>query len=244
MIQNEMRAIVQAQLATDLNCTIDDLHGPKDSLVFVQAKENPGRRPFPRGSSHFDMLSMGSAIVVSATPNVLAVVRPQLAGADRDSAFSMPFVLGHSLYYLPDLAAITALPSPGGFDYELVEGSDIPGLYRLEGFQNAIQYDLNHPRPDVLVTLAKSRGNVVAMAGASADCEHMWQIGIDVLPDYRGHGLAAQLVNRLALEVLRRGRVPYYGTASSNIASQRVAHRAGFEPAWMCAYQGRFDGTA
>ena len=31
------------------------------------------------------------------------------------------------------------------------------------------------------------------------------------------------------------------GAASSNIESQRVAHRAGFKPAWICAYRGRFD---
>jgi hypothetical protein len=47
--QQELLAAVQAQLAIDLNCTVDDLNGEKDSVVFVQAKENPGRRPFPKG---------------------------------------------------------------------------------------------------------------------------------------------------------------------------------------------------
>ena len=36
-------------------------------------------------------------------------------------------------------------------------------------------------------------------------------------------------------------RVPYYATAPRNISSQRVAHRAGFIPAWACVYKGRFD---
>ena len=70
----------------------------------------------------------------------------------------------------------------------------------------------------------------------------MWQIGMDILPEYRNNGLAAYLVNWLTLEILNREVVPYYGTASSNIASQRVAHRAGYLPAWMCAYHGKFDG--
>ncbi|MDR2649448.1 MAG: hypothetical protein LBB94_06995 [Clostridiales bacterium] len=60
----------------------------------------------------------------------------------------------------------------------------------------------------------------------------MWQIGIDVLPEYRHLGIAAVLTNRLTIEILERGKIPYYGTAQRNIASQRVAHRAGLRPAW------------
>lgn len=188
------------------------------------------------------MLSMGKSIVVSASPDILDIVKPLLYGKDRDEAFSMPFVYGHSLYYLPDLAHIKPLDSPDGFVYETVEQYDIPALYQYEGFCNAIQYNTNHPRPDVLAALAKKGGHIVGMAGASNDCAMMWQVGMDVLPEYRNYGLAAYLVNRLTLEILNRGYVPYYGTASSNIASQRVAHRAGYCPAWVCAYKGKFDG--
>lgn len=242
MTTNEMLKIVQSQLATDLNCTPDDLNGEKDSFVFTEIKKNPGRRPFPRGEQHFEMLSMGSSIVVSASPDILNIVKPLLHSKDRDEAFSMPFVYGLGLYYLPDLAQIKPFASSDGFIFEIVEQKDIPPLYQFEGFHNAVQYDVNHPRPDVLVTLAKKDGHIVGMAGASKDCAMMWQVGMDVLPDYRNYGLAAYLVNWLTLEILKRGYVPYYGTASSNIASQRVAHRAGYSPAWVCAYKGRFDG--
>ena len=49
MTTQEMLCIVQAQLATDLNCKPDDLNGEKDSFVFTEVRDNPGRRPFPRG---------------------------------------------------------------------------------------------------------------------------------------------------------------------------------------------------
>jgi hypothetical protein len=55
-----MLHIVQSQLATDLNCTPDDFY--RDGFVYCDAKENPGRRPFPRGECHFEMYTMGSAI--------------------------------------------------------------------------------------------------------------------------------------------------------------------------------------
>ena len=242
MTKQEMLRIVQSQLAIDLNCTIDDLNGEKDSFIFTTTADNPSRRPFPRNKQHLEMLSMGKAIIVSASPDILDIVKPLLDGKERDEAFSMPFIYGHSLYYLPDFQSIKPLSPPAGFLYEMIEQNDIPALYQFEGFSNAVQYDINHPRPDILVTLAKKDGQIVGMAGASNDCVSMWQVGMDVLPAYRNNGLAAYIVNRLTLEILNRGYVPYYGTASSNIASQRVAHRAGYYPAWMCAYKGIFDG--
>ena len=57
MTQPEIFALVQAQLAIDLNCSISDLNGEKNSLVFVDYKENQGRRPFPRSKQHFELLS-------------------------------------------------------------------------------------------------------------------------------------------------------------------------------------------
>lgn len=242
MDAKDMFAIVQKQLAIDLNCSVDDLNGEKDSILFVPTADNQGRRPFPRGRHHFEMASMGRAIIVSATPEILAIVRPQLDGQSRDEAFSMPFVHGHSIYYLPDIPRIQQLKAPASFAYELVERGRIAGLYREEGFRNALGYDEKHVRPDVLAAVARFDGKAVGIAGASEDAERMWQVGMDVLPAYRHHGLAAYLVNWLTLEVLKRGMVPYYGTASSNLASQRVAHRVGYQPAWICAYRGRFDG--
>ena len=241
MKKQEMHHVIQSQLAIDLNCTPADLNGEKDSFIFTESRENPSRRPFPRNEQHFEMLSMGQSIIVSASPAVLDIVKPLLKGKSRDEAFSMPFVYGQSLYYLPDLDRITKIPPPDGFDYQLVEQPDIPPLYQFDGFHNAVQYDVKHPRPDVLVALAKKNGQIAGMAGASADCEKMWQIGMDVLPEHRNLGLAAYLVNWLTHEILERAYVPYYGTSSANIASQRVAHRVGFAPAWVCVYKGNFE---
>jgi len=39
------------------------------------------------------------------------------------------------------------------------------------------------------------------MAGASADCEMMWQIGVDVKSEYRNRGVASVLTNKLVIFV-------------------------------------------
>ena len=69
---------------------------------------------------------------------------------------------------------------------------------------------------------------LVGLAGCSADCENMWQIGVDVLPEYRRKGIASALTSRLAAEILERGKVPFYCSAWSNIRSVRNGIRSGF----------------
>jgi GNAT superfamily N-acetyltransferase len=231
--------ITRNQLALDLNCSPDDFD--RDGFVFCEARENQGRRPFPRGERHFEMLTMGKAIIVSATSDILPYIKEQLDGKNPHDAFAMPFIRGQGIYFLPD--EIRKLPVPDNIEVSFVEGVEICALYGTEGISNAIhlQYDENHPRPDVLAVTAKSNGVIIGMAGASADCEMMWQIGIDVLPEHRGQGLAAALTAMLADEILRRGKVPYYGTATNHIVSQRVAIRAGFSPSWTCVFRGEFD---
>lgn len=61
----------------------------------------------------------------------------------------------------------------------------------------------------------------------------MWQIGVDVLPEYRRQGLASALTSRLATEILNKGIVPFYCCAWSNIGSIRNAFASGFRPAWV-----------
>ena len=62
---------------------------------------------------------------------------------------------------------------------------------------------------DVLGVGAYDGEKLIGLAGCSADCDMMWQIGIDVLPEYRNKGIASALTSRLALKVLERGKVPF-----------------------------------
>ena len=77
---------------------------------------------------------------------------------------------------------------------------------------------------------------MAGMAGASEDGAYLWQIGINVVPECAGKGLAAELVRSLKDEIIRRGKVPFYGTSESHTISQTVALKAGFVPAWTEIY--------
>ena len=79
-------------------------------------------------------------------------------------------------------------------------------------------------------------GKLLGMAGATSDSDMMWQIGINVMPEAEGFGVGSTLVTILKNEILDRGKLPFYGTSMSHIASQRVALAAGFLPAWSELY--------
>lgn len=234
--------IVRHQLALDMNCNTQDFLS--DGIVFCEAKLNDGRRMFERQTPYLEIATMGNGIVISADVDIIVKIKPIIENKSRDDMFFAPFLYGHSLYYIPDCKTIKKLPYPDGFTFHIKEGKDIYSLYELPGFNNAIQYDKNHSRPDGLAVYAMKENEIVAMAGASIDSKIMWQIGIDVLPPFRNAGLASCLVSNLTVMIMERGIVPYYGTASSNILSQAVAYRSGFIPAWMCTYKNTLDGKS
>lgn len=76
------------------------------------------------------------------------------------------------------------------------------------------------------------QSHMAGMAGCSADGAYLWQVGINVDEEYVGRGLANKLVRALKEEILRRGKVPFYGTSESHTISQTVGLKAGFVPAW------------
>jgi predicted GNAT family acetyltransferase len=77
---------------------------------------------------------------------------------------------------------------------------------------------------------------VIGLAGASLVNEDLREVGIDVKLAYRGRGLATVLVRNLSIEILNRGKIPFYCASVTNIASQAVAIRSGYMPLWTDTY--------
>lgn len=121
----------------------------------------------------------------------------------------------------------------GDLDIRWYRGEEIERFRGDSRFDKA--YSFCETAPDVIgVSAVGGTGEtILGMAGASADSPTMWQIGINVEPEARGTGVAHTLVTLLKNEILKEGALPYYGTAFSHLASQRVALRSGFTPAWV-----------
>ena len=143
-------------------------------------------------------------------------------------------------YFLPDVDVLRQRTVEDACPYELriLTQEDFAELY-LPEWSNALCKERKHL--DVLGVGAYDNGRLIGLAGCSADCDTMWQIGIDVLPEYRRQGIASALTSRLAVEILKRGKVPFYCAAWCNVKSVRNAIRSGFRPAWVEMTAKSFD---
>ncbi|WP_200962990.1 GNAT family N-acetyltransferase [Rothia mucilaginosa] len=129
---------------------------------------------------------------------------------------------------------------------ELLDAEQIERFRGDKRYSNALGFSVT--RPDVLVLAAypveedaadvpaagesAALADPIAMVGLSDDSPIMRQIGIDVLPAWRGAGIASALVRDAARLTLAEGYLPFYGTSPSHILSQRVAMNAGLVPTW------------
>lgn len=150
----------------------------------------------------------------------------------------------------PDMLAVAAMKQEGEWAYVVPSQTALvlPGTAAGEQssvFQNQkAEVDIM-PAPGVPGGQKDTRqANMAGMAGISGDGEYLWQIGIDVIPEQRGWGLATNLVKLIKEEIIRRGKIPFYGTSESHTISQSVALQSGFVPAWTEIYVCKRKGRA
>ena len=230
------------QLALELNCAPEDFSGEENVITGPILHEN--RRKFSNQPFFLQMATFGAGAVISADEALHPWLREWTKGKrgfwlfeqhnylelDRLlRGYGYKMALTHHMFTpTTEIAAVET-----GFPVRWLEQGDIPPFYGREEFSNALCDRFRPERPDVLAVAALDGEEIMGMAGCSADTPELWQIGIDVLPRYRGRGIGKTLVALLRNEALRRGALPYYGTSLSNIASWRVALASGFLPAWV-----------
>lgn len=82
-------------------------------------------------------------------------------------------------------------------------------------------------------------GRIVSRASSGypyAECEEV--VGVWTHPQWRGHGLARQVVQAVAADILERFHYATYTTTYDNLASQAVARAIGFQPSYAAdSYQ-------
>lgn len=241
--KNDILAAAAEQVAFDLACTAQDFL--QDENTVVSALMVGSRRNFQEQKDFFHIATFGNGAVISADPKIypfakaLSLELPGIEIFDAKGVYIINKELekhGKALacfhqYYLPQTPYLPIERTD--LRFQLFEEDEVPMLYSEKGFPNALVGSSVEARHDVLAVVAKNGDHIIGIAGASSDSERFWQLGIDVHHDFKQSGIASALVSRLAKEVLMRGRIPYYGTWWSNIASRSVAHRCNFYPAWV-----------
>ena len=230
MTNQEILQIAMRQSAEDIGCRAEDFLS--DAPILVPFRLGAHARKYYKEPITCHFVSYRANVVAASVPETAALAEEYIRKFPFYHCFETPNMdwlstrlleKGHKVcfmaeYYLPDITRIPELSCP--VETRLLGPEDFRELYVSEWSK------------DVLGVGAYDGGKLVGLAACSADCEDMWQIGIDVLPQARGRGIAPALTSRLAKEILARGKVPFYCSAWSNIRSARNAFRSGFLPAW------------
>ena len=231
------------QSARDCNCRPEDFRAG-ENRVFASVASDKAKR-YLRLPHICTLVSYGTNVVASCRADLCSDIARFLDGTpDIENCFETPGlyplnailekagarICVMSAYFLPETGEVFRYERPCGYTLRVLEPAAFASLY-LPEWKNALCADRRHL--DRLAVGAFDDGRLVGLAGCSADCDTMWQIGVDVLPAYRKRGIAAALTNRLARETFARGFVPFYCAAWSNVKSVKNAVRSGFRPAWV-----------
>lgn len=239
MNNKDILRIALEQSAIDANCHPNDFC--LDKNIVVVSNQNANARKYLELPFYCDLISYGNNIVASADESIAGVVLQYINKFAAEHCFETPnlYVLNEMLqndmqicfmaeYFLPDVEILKPLSC--SYKTKILTQKDFVNLY-TPLWNNALcekRKDL-----DVLAIGAYDGDTLIGLAGCSADCDTMWQIGIDVLPAYRKLGIASALTSTLAVETLKLGKVPFYCCAWSNIRSAKNAIKSGFRPAWV-----------
>lgn len=240
MTNKEILEIAMKQSAIESNCNAEDFLKTENKVVISESSKDA--RKYLSLPFDCDLTSYGNNIVASTNEELAEFVKAYIDKYPIHRSFETPnlHLLNEGLqkscmkicfiaeYFLPDVAILTALECD--YSMKVMQPIDFEGLY-IDEWSNALCEKRKHL--DALGIGAFDKGKLIGLAACSADCETMWQIGIDVLPQYRQKGIAAAITSRLALEIIDRGKVPFYCAAWSNIKSVRNAIKSGFRPAWV-----------
>ncbi|MGZ9584257.1 GNAT family N-acetyltransferase [Paenibacillus marinisediminis] len=239
---------VQSVLAADLSCSTHDLLS--DHVSVHRAEQHAGGFRFPYREQSLSILTLGKGAAISCNEERMAWAQHELGQISRDQLFSVhtmgridnylrqnnQYLAGPDLKYVCTIEDLRDLNIPRDVTITIHDCHTVSSLYAHKQFQHALTFNPNSDRPDMLAAVAEYKGATVGIAGASADCDTMWQIGVDVLPEYQGLGIGKAIVGRLTRAILEEGIIPYYSTSLHNLQSRQLAVSLGYWPAWMQLY--------
>ncbi|MFA6948952.1 MAG: GNAT family N-acetyltransferase [Eubacteriales bacterium] len=246
----EILRITHGQFALDYNCDAGIFE--HNGVYFTENTENrPGRRVYSDKRPFLELCVMHDSAVFCSDPAMTPWLREHFYDADPKWLSEYENLrqidkklneFGHKIYdthifFLPTSHITRIKPKFTTMWYGAAQINRFRGDDR---FPEAFLFRENTP-DSLAVSAIDTSGAIMGMAGASADGGDFWQIGIDVMPQYRGRGIAKTLVNNLALEILRMNKVPFYGTAASHSLSRAVAVKAHFIPSFMTLYSKKCD---
>lgn len=218
------------QSARDLGCEPSDFLKAENTVVISKPKQ--GAKVYFGEPQDFMLVRYGKCSVVAVNEKIYErtakyfTENESLGLTDLGGlGLKIKYLLFH---YLPSEEQAEL---PCRYETRLLLPSDLEPLHLPPWTDNALCHDPKNK--DMFGVGAYDGEKLVGLSCASCDCESMWQIGIDVLPEYRLQGIASALTSQLSQEIKKHGKTPFYTHNFGNLPSMKNAYKSGFKPAWI-----------
>lgn len=230
----ETEKCLSAQFALDYHCKPEDFLN-SDTLVTEYAFHQEARKRAENGI--LSILSYRGKLVITAAPELKAWCEETLAkhisaewAFEADSLIRIDKKLAEFGYGIDQTHIFFAPRSPAPdavYPVKMLGKSEIAALKSDERIDEAFLFE--DYIEDVLGAACYGEdGELFAVAGATANSTLMWEMGINSFAEGRGYAKAT--LAALTNAILKLGKVPFYGTALSHLASQNLALRVGLFP--------------
>ena len=181
---------VKKVLALDFACEEKDFN--EEGVFIHEAREVRGRQRLPFRKKSLDLATMGIGVAVCCSTERLRWAKINLSQLSRDDAFANPtiarmdryvkrdgqFMAGPQLKYICALDIFQPYTGDKEVQIELVVDAKKLELHNDKRFPNTVSH-INNPLR--VAAFATCNGEIASVAGANADSDIMWQVGIDTL---------------------------------------------------------------
>lgn len=240
MNQNKLETLVKEQLKLELN--IKEFTNSNQTSLSVF---NKNMRKFYKEAPFFYGVSFGSYNYITCDKSIykdISSFNKYVNSYRMFEAYNIDLInnilskhnykisfLGE--YYLPKINYKRTIKSK--YKIEILTNDQIKKLYIHKQFKNALYYDSNEYRKDIVAVVAYDQEKIIGVSGATLDSKYLCSVGIDVIKEYQNNSIGTVLVNVITNYLLDLGLIPYYGVSISNIKSKRLALKCGYYPFWI-----------
>ena len=187
-----MISTLKEQLAIDTNCEKADFD-KNDNSVKILSPNYLKRRNISDDLLLF-MACFGKGTVAAVDKELEAFMVKYIENMDGFRCFDMPLnilenelkkyggIIGEieEFYLLNGKEPCQVTPA---FDIEILEGTAIKKLYNDHRFHMVMGYSQDDDSKNMLAVVAYENDEILGVAAASNDTDHIWQIGVDVVPE-------------------------------------------------------------
>lgn len=230
----KINQLLAEQFAIDYGCSVSDFCCKETLVTELHPNEQARKREEP---GILSMLSYRGKLVIAAVPELMDWSRSVLAKhCSAEWCFEAGALISidrklQEFGYMIDQAHLFftprfTIPAPV-HPVRFLHGAEIAELEDDERIDEAFLFE-DYIEDILGAGIYDDAGALLAIAGATANSERMWEIGVNSFAEGKGYAVSA--LSALVQEILNQGKVPYSGTALSHLASQNVSLRAGLIP--------------